>query len=72
LRVGQPFILEPGQKRVTKQLRQQMTDEIMFRIAELLPAAYRGFYADLSKASTEHLRFLQTEDLFPTNGFEQA
>jgi len=30
-----------------------MTDEAMYRVAELLPPNRRGVYADLTRASTE-------------------
>ena len=34
-----------------------MTDEAMYRIAELLPLEWRGVYGDLSQATDEHLDF---------------
>ena len=55
--VGQPFYLEPGGVKVTRQVRQQMTDEIMYQIAALLPPAYRGVYSDLAAATEAYLRF---------------
>jgi 1-acyl-sn-glycerol-3-phosphate acyltransferase len=55
--VGRPFRLEPGGERVTSAVRQQMTDEIMYQMAVLLPPEYRGEYADLSKATTKYLMF---------------
>lgn len=58
LRVGRPFWLDAGSARVTKPVRQQMADEIMYQIARLLPPAYRGYYADLPAATTQYLRFL--------------
>jgi len=58
LRVGRPFTLDPGSQRVTKEIRQQMADEIMFQIARLLPEAYRGYYSDLSQATEAYLKFL--------------
>ena len=57
LRVGRPFILNPGSQRVTKEIRQQMTDEIMFQIAHLLPEEYRGYYSDLLQATETYLKF---------------
>jgi 1-acyl-sn-glycerol-3-phosphate acyltransferase len=57
IRVGEPFYLEAGGRRVTRALRQQMTDEIMCQMAALLPPAYRGVYADLSTATENFLRF---------------
>ncbi len=58
IRVGRPFRLEPGGVRVDKTVRQQMTDEIMYQIARLLPPENRGVYADLSAASETYLDFL--------------
>jgi 1-acyl-sn-glycerol-3-phosphate acyltransferase len=55
--VGQPFYLDPGDARVTGQVRQQMADEIMYQLAALLPPAYRGHYSDMSAASEAYLRF---------------
>jgi len=58
LRVGRPFMLEMGDGRVTKQIRQQMVDEIMYQIARLLPPENRGYYADLDAATESYIRFL--------------
>jgi 1-acyl-sn-glycerol-3-phosphate acyltransferase len=55
--VGQPFYLEAGGAKVTRSVRQRMTDEIMYQMAALLPAAYRGVYSDLAQASETYLRF---------------
>jgi len=55
--VGQPFYLDAGGVRVTRQVRQRMTDEIMYQIAALLPQAYRGLYSDLAAATEAYLRF---------------
>lgn len=55
--VGQPFYLDAGGVEVTRRVRRQMTDEIMYQMAALLPPAYRGVYADLASATELHLRF---------------
>jgi 1-acyl-sn-glycerol-3-phosphate acyltransferase len=55
--VGQPFYLDAGGVKVTRQVRQQMTDEIMYQMAALLPQVYRGFYSDLAAATEAYLRF---------------
>ena len=57
VRVGTPFYLEAGGQRVTRDMRQQMTDELMWQLAALLPPAYRGVYADLTAATETYLRF---------------
>ena len=55
--VGEPFKLKKGVEKVTSEVRQNMTDEIMYQLAALLPPAYRGEYADLSKATDHYLDF---------------
>jgi 1-acyl-sn-glycerol-3-phosphate acyltransferase len=45
--VGEPFRLDAHDATVTKDVRQAMADEIMRRLAALLPPASRGVYADL-------------------------
>ncbi|HEY44068.1 MAG TPA: 1-acyl-sn-glycerol-3-phosphate acyltransferase [Anaerolineae bacterium] len=60
--VGRPFYLSAEGVKVTQAVRQQMTDEIMWQLAALLPAAYRGHYANLSKATEDYLRFPPTSE----------
>ena len=55
--VGRPFHLAPGSERVTRVLRRQMLDEIMFRVAALLPPRYRGVYSNLETATQKYLAF---------------
>lgn len=57
IRVGKPFRVETKGASLTSALRRQITDEIMYRLAALLPAAYRGVYADLDGATSDYLRF---------------
>ena len=45
IRVGKQFTLDTMGKKVDRQTRQEMTDEIMYQIAALLPVEYRGNYA---------------------------
>lgn len=56
-RVGYPFTLTTRGEKTTGEVRQHMTDEIMYQLAALLPPVYRGAYADFSKASTKYLVF---------------
>ncbi len=44
--VGEPFRLDFGEGRLTQERRQELTDEIMRRLAALLPPEYRGEYAE--------------------------
>ena len=46
-RVGEPFKLKLDGKKVTREIRQQVADEMMIRIAKLMPAEYHGAYTDL-------------------------
>jgi len=55
--VGAPFRLDPRGVRVDRRVRRQMTDEIMYQMAALLPEPYRGVYANLDNATEEYLRF---------------
>ena len=38
-----------------KEVRQQIVDEMMYRLAALLPEHYRGVYSDLGHASETYL-----------------
>ena len=44
IRVGEPFQLKLKGVKVTREIRQQIADEMMIRLAELLPTEYRGTY----------------------------
>jgi 1-acyl-sn-glycerol-3-phosphate acyltransferase len=59
IRVGEPFRLVPGNSRVTKEVRQQMVDEMMYRLAAMLPEYYRGAYSDLENATEKYISNLQ-------------
>lgn len=54
--VGEPFVLELGTRTPDRALRQAATDEVMQQIAKLLPAQYRGEYAEPA-AEPRYLRF---------------
>jgi len=47
IRVGEPFRLKLDGVKVTREIRQQIVDEMMLRLAELLPPAYHGAYANI-------------------------
>jgi len=55
--VGRPFAIDPGGALVTRQVREQILDEIMYQLAPLLPPAYRGVYSNLEAATQRYLRF---------------
>jgi len=62
VRVGQPFRFDYGNERVSRQIRQQMVDEMMYRLAALMPEAYRGAYADLGNTTDTYISDLKTGD----------
>ncbi|NIS82808.1 MAG: 1-acyl-sn-glycerol-3-phosphate acyltransferase [Anaerolineales bacterium] len=57
VRVGSPFYLRSGEERVSREVRQEMVDEIMYQIAALLPPAYRGYYGSIEMATERYLHF---------------
>lgn len=63
IRVGPIFYLDARGERVTKEIRQQMADEMMYQLAKLLPAEYRGEYADLENATEQYLRFVSPQQI---------
>jgi len=58
VRVGEPFRIDTHGARVTGEMRQQIVDEMMFRLAALMPPEYRGEYSQ-GGASEKFLRPLQ-------------
>lgn len=53
--VGKPFMLASDMK-TTKNVYQEMTDQIMARMAFMLPERYRGAYADMKIISDKYIR----------------
>jgi 1-acyl-sn-glycerol-3-phosphate acyltransferase len=60
--VGTPFFLKAPTATVSRDIRQMMVDEIMFQLAALLPAPYRGAYAQLERASEKYLQFVDSSN----------
>lgn len=61
--IGPAFRLEWEGDKVPREVLREMTDEVMYRLSELLPDSYRGRYADLEKATTRHISFGPIEGL---------
>lgn len=57
-RVGKLFHLDDSGEKITKQLRARMLDEMMYQLALLLPAEYRGYYADKPSGNTRYLVYI--------------
>jgi len=58
IRVGKIFKLKSVEGKMTRELRQTIVDEVMYQMAILLPAEYRGYYADITKVTTDYLDFV--------------
>lgn len=57
VRAGRPFRLgAPGGRRPTPAELRRMTDEVMCRLAELLPSRYRGVYRDALPCTDDFVR----------------
>jgi 1-acyl-sn-glycerol-3-phosphate acyltransferase len=57
MNVGPQFHVDARGAKVTRELRQQIADEIMVQIANLLPEDRRGYYAAQAGVSPQYLRF---------------
>lgn len=57
IRFGKPFRFKHEGGKLPREHFREMTDEAMYRIAELLPPEYRGVYSDLSRATCRYLDF---------------
>lgn len=59
IRVGKPFQLELDGVKMTRAVRQQIADEMMLRIAELLPPEYRGEYEKVTPPEKPFTRVVE-------------
>lgn len=55
---GKPFRFRMGASRPSKEEMERMTDEMMYKIAALLPPHRRGVYADLTRATQDTLEWM--------------
>ena len=53
--VGKPFHIETHGEAMSKDVRQAITDELMYKIAELLPEKYHGCYPVTGKVEYRYL-----------------
>lgn len=59
VQIGRPFRFRTeGRARIPREELRQMTREMMYQIAHLIPAHRRGVYADLASQTTDTLEFL--------------
>lgn len=57
LKLGEPFYVRGGNSSESAGTLRRITDEMMYRIARLLPGETRGAYSDLENATTDYLEF---------------
>lgn len=50
---GQPMILKPKGKKVTREDINEATDQVMRKIAELMPPEYRGVYGETNQVTPD-------------------
>ncbi|MGE5140279.1 MAG: lysophospholipid acyltransferase family protein [Rudaea sp.] len=55
--VGNSFLVRTDGVNTPREARQQISDEIMYQIAALLPERYRGYYSNLNDATEHYLEF---------------
>lgn len=55
IKVGTPFIIHLNGRPLDRDSRKQITDEIMYEIARILPEQNRGVYSDMSLTKKEFL-----------------
>ena len=63
VRLGKPFIVDPGDEPMSSAVIKQMTDEAMYQLAACLPPEQRGIYSNLDAATTKYLRFVGGDNL---------
>jgi 1-acyl-sn-glycerol-3-phosphate acyltransferase len=55
MRVGEPLAILPLQTKPTRELLRAITDELMYYIARMLPAEYRGRYSDVENVTPRYV-----------------
>jgi len=56
IRVGEPFRIDAGGVKVNGEVRQQIVDEMMYRLASMMPEEYRGEYANINGVNYRFLK----------------
>ena len=60
IKAGKPFRIKPVDSK-SKDTRKNITEEIMYQMAELLPEHMRGVYSDISNKSENYLIFSERQ-----------
>ncbi len=58
IRIGKPFTLDAKGEKAIGKVREAMADEIMYQIAALMPAEYRGKYINCDPPPQKYLHFI--------------
>ncbi|MDT8297274.1 MAG: hypothetical protein RQ801_03155, partial [Spirochaetaceae bacterium] len=62
IRFGEPFIVEkPGGGKLSAADRKLMANEMMYRLADLLPEEFRGHYSEDSMRSEKYIKPFQRD-----------
>jgi len=56
IKVGEPYMIQLNGRSLDRESRKQLTDEVMYEIARILPEENRGVYSDLTQSKKEFLR----------------
>lgn len=56
IKVGEPYMIQLNGRSLDRERRKQLTDEVMYEIARILPEENRGVYSDLTQSKKEFLR----------------
>ncbi|HSM71013.1 MAG TPA: lysophospholipid acyltransferase family protein [Anaerolineales bacterium] len=59
IRAGKPFKLDLEGVKLTREIRQQIADEMMLRIAELMPPEYHGAYQKVTIEGKKYTRVVE-------------
>jgi len=59
IRVGKPFKLNLEGVKLTREIRQQIADEMMLRIAELIPPEYHGAYEKVTFGENRYTKIVE-------------
>jgi len=55
IKVGEPYMIQLNGRSLDRESRKQLTDEVMYEIARILPEENRGVYSDLTQSKKEFL-----------------
>ena len=59
MRIGKSFKLDLDGVKLTREIRQQIADEMMLRIAELMPTEYHGAYEKVTLGKKQYTKIVE-------------